>query len=301
MFEFMQGNAENMLVHLSTAVRLAGTVGTSPLVQPLLFLLSMTDMIAVLWLNLDRAYSDVLLQFQQLSTCALPPPLQPDLGTLCRDLIDIENDVMTFCHAVACSRQDPPGLNHHSHITVSTASSYVSQVKQAIQSRLSLWHQEFSRTSPSDENSIMHRRSILRANYLLVVLKLNGVHAVDPSLVMPAGRERVVDPVQQTLEQHTEIVDLAEAALAANHPISRYDTDHGEQALQGSGLLPLFSFRTSLTHPVFFVAQKAPDISLRWRAIRLLTDKPWREGAWDSAAMGLIAKRWLEAHIRANS
>ena len=88
---------------------------------------------------------------------------------------------------------------------------------------------------------------------------------------------------------------MTEAALETKYPSTRYDAFTGEKALEPTGLLPLFSFRTGFISPVFFVAQNAPDTNLRWRAVRILSERPWREGAWDSAAMAAIAERSLGA------
>jgi hypothetical protein len=73
LFEFLQGNADGVQLHLTNAVKLTRPVHTSSLGQHLLFLLVCSDMAGVMWLNLDRAHTDAALPFSQLQTCSVPP------------------------------------------------------------------------------------------------------------------------------------------------------------------------------------------------------------------------------------
>ena len=53
----------------------------------------------------------------------------------------------------------------------------------------------------------------------------------------------------------------------------------------------LFSFCCSIIHPLYFTAVHCHDPEIRREALSLLSTSPWREGAWDSAAMARIAER----------
>ena len=57
--------------------------------------------------------------------------------------------------------------------------------------------------------------------------------------------------------------------------------------------MPLFNFAPGIIHPLFFTAMKCRNTAICQEAIQLLYNPPWREGAWDSAAMAQIAKRAL--------
>lgn len=56
----------------------------------------------------------------------------------------------------------------------------------------------------------------------------------------------------------------------------------------------LFSFHEGTIQPLYFTAVKSPNPTIRQNALDLLSTSPWREGAWDSAAMARIARRNIE-------
>ncbi len=56
----------------------------------------------------------------------------------------------------------------------------------------------------------------------------------------------------------------------------------------------LFSFFIGLIQPLYFTAIKCRDKITAQKAIDLLEGEPWREGAWDSAAMAKIARRKMK-------
>ncbi|MCJ1389689.1 hypothetical protein MMC18_002546 [Xylographa bjoerkii] len=57
------------------------------------------------------------------------------------------------------------------------------------------------------------------------------------------------------------------------------------------GPMPVFHFTAGIIQPVYFTAVKCRNRILSQRAISMLSTSPWREGAWDSAAMAKIAER----------
>jgi hypothetical protein len=248
-------------------------------------------MASVMWLNLERAHTDAPLPFSQLQTCALPLRPHANLETLNYDLAGIENEIMAFSHNVVRAQQHIPGSGGEDFL----------EVRQAIHARLDLWYHSFSTIRPNVNDVMESRHFLLRANYLFLTLRLDTIDTHNRTSKAPTQKENTHESRNMKLSQFSEILDLAEMALKTTYPSSRYDAFTGEKALEHSGLLPLFSFRTSFISPVFFVAQNAPDINLRWRAIRLLSERPWREGAWDSAAMGAIAERSLRAQTPVDS
>ncbi|KAJ5811341.1 hypothetical protein N7474_007642 [Penicillium riverlandense] len=288
MFEFMQGNADGLLLHLRNATKLAASVSTSPQTQSFVYLLTLIDMVAATWLNLDRSYSDASLHLPKLDTSQMPLPCPSNLETLCYDLTNIKNDVMTWRHAVASAHRD----------TTVDLDSFTTVRSQNIQSRLDAWYQEFITVPSNEEDIATPRRSLLRANYLHTMLVVDAVHHQQLS-AQPIRADSANGQDLSQLKSFYEIIELAEAVLEAGYCFSRYDASAGEESLEATGLLPLFSFRHSFIQPLFYVAQYAPSMFLRQRAIQLLLGKPWREGAWDSFIMGSIAKRSLDASILA--
>lgn len=283
MFEFLQGNADGVQLHLANAVKLTGPIHTSPLGQHLLSLLVSLDMANVMWLSLDSGHTDASLHFSQLQICAVPLRPHTSLETLSYGLAGIGNEIMTLSHNVVRAQQRMPGSGRDNFL----------QVKQAIQSQLDLWYYCFSGILPNVDDEMEHRHSLFRANYIYLTLRLDGIDTDDQSSTTTNSAKMTPDSKRLKIAQCSDVLDLAETALRSKCPFSRYDTFTGERALEHTGLLPLFSFRISFISPVFFVAKNAPDTRLRWRAVRLLSERPWREGGWDSAAMGAIAERSL--------
>lgn len=63
------------------------------------------------------------------------------------------------------------------------------------------------------------------------------------------------------------------------------------RALHDRSSQQLFSFCCSIIYPLYFTAIHCHDLEIRREALSLLSTSPWREGAWDSAAMARIAER----------
>jgi hypothetical protein len=126
-------------------------------------------------------------------------------------------------------------------------------------------------------------------NYLVTVLVMDAVHQRQLS-AQPIQDDSIYSREPPRLDYFNEIIESTAAVLEAGHSFSRYHACAEEEPLEAAGLLPLFSFRHSFIQPLFYVAQNAPQATLRQRASQLLMEKPWREGAWDSYIMGSIAK-----------
>jgi hypothetical protein len=281
MFEFMQGNVDGLLLHLKNASSLVAGVDQSPQKQPFLNLLALLEIVTSMWLNLNLSFSSVSMHIQKLHITQMPLTRYSNLETLYYDLSDIKNDVMIWRHAIVSAREDTVDLNN----------SFFIAKEQSIKSRLEIWHRKFVKVSPTEEDILTHRRSLLRANYLLTTLLVDAVHSQRwSSQPIPSCPDSSHLP---NLQHFYEILDLAEAALEAGLSSSWYDTGAGEEPLVAPGLLPVFSFRHSFIQPLFYIAKNAPYVQICQRATRLLLRKPWREGAWDSFIMGSIAKRSL--------
>lgn len=55
--------------------------------------------------------------------------------------------------------------------------------------------------------------------------------------------------------------------------------------------MPVFHFAPGIIEALYLTAVRCRDWSISQRAITMLSTSPWREGAWDSAAMAKIAER----------
>ncbi|KAF3390370.1 hypothetical protein F1880_009045 [Penicillium rolfsii] len=285
MFEFMQGNASGLMIHLKHANKLATTFPRSRQAQSFINLLALIETVAIMWLNLDLSHSDASPCLQELNEC--PRPLKSPLGpdSLYYDLSWIKDDVLKWRCAVESAHKD-------STTQVVKPGCFYAVSRQTIQSKLDSWNERWITRPPNDEDRAPHYYSLLRVNYLFTVLVVDEVHQRQSSA--PPGQNESAHSRDKSKSDHfNEIIESTTSVLEAGHSISRYYPCAEEEPLEAAGLLPLFSFRHSFIQPLFYVAQNAPQITLRQRAIRLLMEKPWREGAWDSYIMGSIAKSSL--------
>jgi hypothetical protein len=285
MFEFMQGNASGLIIHLKHANKLAATFGGGRQTQFFIDLLALIETVAALWLNLDLSPADASPCLQELNKCPRPLSLPHGQISLYYDLSWINDDVLKWRHAVASAHVD--SMTH----AVDPKSFYAVSWR-TIQSKLDTWHERWATRSPNEEDSAPHYYSLLRVNYLVTVLVVDAVHQRHLS-AQPIQDESTHSREPPKLDYFNEIFKSVAEVLEAGHSFSRYYPCAEEGPLEAAGLLPLFSFRHSFIQPLFYVAQHAPQASLRQRAIGLLMEKPWREGAWDSYIMGSIAKSSL--------
>lgn len=285
MFEFMQGNASGLIIHLKHANKLATTFGRSGLAQSFINLLALIETVAALWLNLDLSHADASPCLQELNKCPRPPSFSCGPNSLFHDLSWINDDILKWRHAVASAHMD---LRTHAV----DQKSFYALSRRTIQSQLDTWHERWVTRSSSEEDSAPHYYSLLRVNYLVTVLVVDAVHQRHLS-AQPIQDEPTYSREPPRLDHFNEIIESTTAVLEAGHSFSRYYPCADEEPLEAAGLLPLFSFRHSFIQPLFYVAQHAPQTTLRQKAIRLLMEKPWREGAWDSYIMGSIAKSSL--------
>ncbi|KAL3471241.1 hypothetical protein BJX99DRAFT_263438 [Aspergillus californicus] len=286
MFEFMQGNAGGVLFHLQSAVKLTSRASNGPHAQNFRKLLTLIDMVTSTWVNLYRSDSHTTLRLPKVSASQMPLPLPSDLITLSYDLINIKNDLMTLRHFV----ESAPGVGIHIR---GSGNSFNANL-EGIQYRLEAWYSAFIRISATDAKSSLYRCSLLQANYLLAILELEVIRKVQSARdAYRVDSSTKPHSLKLDMTMCSEIVDLVETVARQGYTSTRYDVCAGEESLAPTGLVPLFSFRLSFIQPAFYIAQNAPDIGLRRRAIQILLQKPWREGAWDSFVMGSIAEGWL--------
>lgn len=292
MFEFMQGNAEGLLLHLQSAIKLSSRASNGPQAQNFLKLLTLIDMVSSTWVNVYRSHSHTTLQLPKITASQMPLPLPSDLITLSYDLVNIKNNLMTLRHFA----ESAPGA---AGIHILDSGNLFEANLDGIQYRLEAWYLAFIKISATDAKSSMHRCSLLRANYLLSILELDMIRKVQSAWdAYSVDSPKKPDPLKLNMRICSEIVDTIEAVARKGYTSTRYDVCAGEESLAPTGLVPLFSFRLSFIQPAFYIAQNAPDIGLRRRSIQILLQNPWREGAWDSFVMGSIANRWLDASIK---
>ncbi|KAF3905325.1 hypothetical protein AA313_de0201044 [Arthrobotrys entomopaga] len=271
MFEFLQGNAEGALIHLKSGFEIASTLKDSSAARRIQILLVMMDMTMTIWLGMDRGYSGSGVSFHLISTATLGPT-RPGAQACMNELMVLNNDVHSVRHAEACNS------SHNSSFDVFNPGLNFDNEKRMLRLRLQSWYHTFVRTHFEDK----YASTTLHASYLMLVLLLGE----SPDF------QSMDNNLNDALSKYEEIVKIIEEALMEVRPPRRFSLCH-EDGLEDATLLPVFSFRFSFARPLFFVARTAPDINLRLRAVDILLRDPWREGAWDSGALGLIAQQSL--------
>lgn len=287
-FEFLQGNAEGLLLHLNGANKLLASAASSgnPLVQSFSNLLAMIDMIVVSWLSLDNFHIHVPLEvIPEIGLCEMPFAPCCNFTSLFFDLVIIQNNFSMWRRSAASVFESTEPDSNFRALCASR--------KESLDRKLEFWNQEFITFCASEHDIPAYRLSLLRANYLYVTLNMESIF----KQYLPEQQPESTSDLHVKKLRFSEIIDLTESALASGYPFSQYDEVSWEDRLEANGLLPIFSFRQSFIHPLYFVARKAPDLGLRQRAIEVLLQRPWREGAWDSFAMGSIAKRSIEVSL----
>ncbi|MCJ1437867.1 hypothetical protein MMC27_007254 [Xylographa pallens] len=91
-----------------------------------------------------------------------------------------------------------------------------------------------------------------------------------------------------------DILRLASSLLQPTASLTNEKVDSvswSVPALDVGGPMPVFHFINGIIQPLYFTAVKCRNRNLSQRAIKMLSTSPWREGAWDSAAMAKIAER----------
>jgi hypothetical protein len=131
-----------------------------------------------------------------------------------------------------------------------------------------------------------HKVAIMRLNQRLTLLMLR---------IYKLRIQRNIDVPPSFNHEFESILSLARPLL---RPVNVYvkfaerlpsDTNHENTDTLDED--SLFHFRQRIIHPLFYTAVKCNDDKIAQDAIDLLSTEPWREGAWDSAAMANIAIR----------
>ena len=84
---------------------------------------------------------------------------------------------------------------------------------------------------------------------------------------------------------------LRPATVANRNNLLRAVTANNADSVPNT--ISFFAFVTGAIEPLYITALKCCEFNLREEAIAMLEEQPWREGAWDSAAISSIARRRL--------
>lgn len=299
-FEFMQGNDEACCMHIrhgltilfQTLLLPPPTVRQEAIDQNsikwcLIRLFSILDIQAVMWLSLPTFESALLTRALRIPggnplLAADPyPPVGDIKGEIYNTLSELEDagqrrlgHVALFVR-YASNFADPqspgsfPDCVHTEHENL---------MRQARQFPGAL-HDLLARIGPALTTDETYRVALQTIKYRMNILWLSTALASDESMVY-----------QEHTPTFAEIVDMSSTLLyPVNVVVDGNLTETSRWTDESNSPMPIFTFRTGIIRPLFFTAVKCHDAQIRSRALFLLASRPWREGAWDSAAMAKIA------------
>lgn len=124
--------------------------------------------------------------------------------------------------------------------------------------------------------------------YEITTLRISHrIACISLAVVAEPNEEAFFETVDPTFR---EIVCLANSLL--QNPNGRRFLASQPPKDPGQDPLAIFSFpiTAGIIHSLYFTAVRCSDEKIAQDAIMLMLTSPWREGAWDSAAMGRIAQ-----------
>lgn len=301
-FEFMQGNDAGALMHLRNGMEIlrreqggSSTDGLTVLppaglpkepglmMEDITYVFAVLDVQATIWLGLESFQSPAWSLVRLPDTP--PPPLIPErfpsLEEVKQSLYDQIATVYRFQRSAAAylvSRS----TDHAPRTALTERQERLTQLSEwllASEAFVQLGH-DFS----SDD---LHGITVMNINHKTTFILLTVSFQPNEDTIYRSFHA-----------DFAEIVSLAETLL---HPVS----SNASRPLSTQEPLLIFEFRALLIKPLYFTAIKCRHLRTCRQAISLLSASPWREGAWDSAAMARIAERkvrqWEEEGVRYRS
>jgi hypothetical protein len=285
-FSYLQGDDEGALVHLRYGLNLVDTLKGYPVASPqkvalheeLSRLFGVLDVYSAVWLKEDYCLSPKAVPYGSNGLARFVPPQEfEDLVSASRSLTFQRHELYFLQRSKVPSTQ-----------TQTMASPY----KQTAADFLDAWYVSFSKlidTMESKSQLDENRIDILEVAHVMSWILL--VRYEDDYLSRSAYHDYVdafrwiIDTARPLIKPVNLLTDAA-ALFPIVFPL-------GLDKNGSSKAMPFFSFVFGMIEPLYFVAIMSPILSVAEEAIELLSEDPWREGAWDSASLGEIAKRKL--------
>lgn len=304
-FEFLQGNDQSAVLHLRSGLNILRqqglpspntSSGTSvkpfPKLHPIQAEISrifhILDTQATMWLDLRTLNPMSKTSIDTPMAHMLVPESFTSLDEACQHLNDIISRIYNFRrfaskHDFAPSRKQVP------------ASVYVE--RDALLDELELHRRRLGNYLACRQNSAHnhedpHRIAVLRINRKVTTLMLATYLEPHESTFYAQSQPHFWQIVSlATLILRPNTSEARQRLLGSMQPGSTEpNTDNASTPRQRK----IFAFFAGLIQPLYFTAIKCPHRDTAVKAVELLEMEPWREGSWDSAAMGRIARRRME-------
>ena len=300
-FEFLQGNDVGALTHLKGGLRLLSqdysrvSGGLDKLSQnadlhgEILTIFSAMNVQAALWLGLDELPSPFMWlpqpaagvggsgliysqeDYSQPSVFATIDQISESLNQLTRQIYAFRLFI-TSCNER--SSEDPIFQS------LRTEKEHLVSQLQQWPTAVDTWEMQLHSKSTSDHT---YRLAAMKMNYIIVNILLQ-------TYLEEANKLRTYQEFE---------ADFHRVLILAN-PIVRPMNDLARLRIQrvvtanNMGINPVsVSLQSGVIAPIYYTAIKCQNLSICREAISLLSEAPWREGAWDSLAMANIAKNQI--------
>lgn len=216
-------------------------------------------MIFQLWLSTAPTHLTPSIHFLLIEGAIDPGGKQETLEDASRNLSRMENLLHTFFRGVA-----------------EKSITNIPEEKTRLNHERCKWHNAFS-ALVSDQSKVKTKEDVRRLDGLLINHKKVGV-------MLDSCQADGTYNYEPSTSTFAEIVKSC-ASLLTTDAFKVYITNLPKTP---------FAFVFGMIHPLYITAIYCSDCTIRKKAIDILVMSPWREGAWNSAAMGKIAQRKLD-------
>lgn len=280
-FEFLQGNGAGFLIHLRSGLDiLRGSAGVqaeeaSPDVNLLRYemmrLFCILDNQATLWLGLETFQSPLLVPLKGLTSM---PPREDRFSTLEEAVSALDYLIGQHCYLQryideAVRLANPDDLK-----------SSVMAPGHALLARLDGWNDSMNEfraeLSCEQDTELLQYIAVMRMSHKATRIQLIACLNANQEFVYHASEAEFCDIVYLASLVPRPFESTIERIASANN--IRNDPS------------PFFFHFIGLIRPLYFTAVKCQNQIIAREAVSILSTSPWREGAWDSAAMADMAQ-----------
>ena len=306
-FEFLQGNDAGALMHLRSGLEIlcreqealtqngltvlppAGlpppSSDPSLIMDNITYVFSILDMQATIWLGLESFPFPTMIPASLFDTT---PPI-PDCFSTLQEAKKSLDDQITSTYRfqrLAAAYLDSHSPDPAPHPALAERQAKLTELRKWAHATSAFLSQRAHALTPADLRSI----TIMNINHLTTTIILTSSFQPLPAL----------PPLYHSLHpSFAAIVSQASTLLPPLSPPTTTNTTTSSPLRSAQPPpTPIFHFPALLIQPLYFTAVTSRHLPTCRRAIALLAAHPWREGAWDSAAMALIAQRKVGRWVR---
>ena len=291
-FEFLQGNDTASLIHLRSGLNILqrdhGSLSMAlqtvspdqdPLKHEILRIFGIMDMQATKWLGLKTFQAPIMTRLEgpgdgprHLDVFSTVDEAAESLNYLILYTYHFRRLVFAY-ESAECPTQVPPEVH-------AKGEKFISQLKRWSVSLETL----LEKLGVQCDINLSRRVAVLMMNHEMTLISFTA-------WLHPSGQQIYADHEFD----FRQIIDLAKTAIGPTDDIVKLGVEEIVAANNGGiNPEPMFSFYAGVIQPLYLTAIVCQDVEISRDAITLLSSSPWREGAWDSAAMARIAARRVE-------